>query len=68
MEPGAVQAHPAPRFGVRRSVIAIETGHTGEPTLTLDTSVVLKNSAPERRDRITGGVVFERAQIRHLVA
>ena len=50
-------------IGVCARSVGLEVGHAGEPTLSLETSVVLQNSVPEHRDRITGGVVLERARV-----
>ena len=48
---------------LRARSVGLAVGHAGGTTLSLETSVVPQNGAPEHRDRITGGELLERAQI-----
>ena len=61
--PWSLTVASAPDSAFRAPSVGLEVGHAGETTLSLETSVVLQNSATEHRDRITGGGVLERAQI-----
>jgi len=64
--PSASATRPDSAFRARS--VGLEDDHAGETTLSLETSVVLQNGAPEHRDRITGGEVLERAHIGITVA